>query len=295
MESGGRTPGRVRLLAECAALAHGLAPKLCAEQPGQGNCAWYHGFWPYMRLLDYGSSPDLHSGFYLEGLAPLRSAPEPRVLVSGAADFAMLEVAREAFAGSTSAPRFTVADRCATPLALCRWYAEQSGFAIETAVADMLSFEDASGFDAIVTHSFLGNFPPKARPRLARRWHALLRPGGRLLTINRVRGERAAAAVPFSDTEMEAFVGRLEADLESYREHLPCPPAEIAALAQPYLREKRSHPVRTRAELAGLFEDAGFALDCFADLEAADPGGQRPSGPTMPGGASYVKIIAQKP
>src|SRR5690606_40335193 len=111
-------PARVQLLAHCAALARELAPRLCGD--GTESCAWYHGFWPYMRLLDYGSSPELHKGFYLEGLAPLAAGGEPRILISGAADFAMLEVAREAFAGGRARPEFTVIDRCETPLALCR-------------------------------------------------------------------------------------------------------------------------------------------------------------------------------
>src|SRR5690606_2627697 len=109
----------------------------------------------YLRLLDYGSSPELHKAFYLAGLAPLTALPQPRILISGAADFAMLEVTRATFTDSASRPRFTVVDRCETPLALCRWYAEREGFAIDTVLADMLAFEDAEGFDAIVTHSFL--------------------------------------------------------------------------------------------------------------------------------------------
>lgn len=310
MEQRDGIPGRARLLADCAALARGLAPELCTpDAEGGGSCAWYHGFWPYLRLLDYGSSPALHKTFYLDGLAPLASTPSARVLISGAADFAMLEVAREALAAGPHTPQFTVVDRCETPLALCRWFAEQAGFAVETRVADMLTFNPArsdparsdpgpgdlaEGFDAIVTHSFLSSFPAEARPALARRWFALLRPGGRLLTINRVRGRDAAAAVPFSAQEAKTFVARLLDDLEGYRDQLDCAPAEIAALGEAYLSRKRSFPVRTREELAALFEDAGFTLECFADLEDANPGESRPVGPTLPGGATYVKLIARR-
>jgi len=44
-----------------------------------------------------------------------------------------------------------VVDRCDTPLALCRWYAERAGFEIDTRASDILRFQDAQGFDAIVT------------------------------------------------------------------------------------------------------------------------------------------------
>src|SRR3546814_3778250 len=70
--------------------------------------------------------------------------------------------------------------------------------------------------------------------------------------------------------------------------------AEIAALGEAYLSRKRSFPVRTREELAALFEDAGFALECFADLEDANPGDSRPVGPTMPGGATYVTLRSEE-
>ncbi|GAB4370336.1 MAG: hypothetical protein Kow00114_30620 [Kiloniellaceae bacterium] len=290
------TPERRKLLADCAALARGLAAEGCWRDASGGGCAWYHGFWPYMRLLDYGSSPELHRAFYVEDLAPLAAAAtSARVLISGAADFAMLEVAREAFADAAAPPRFTVVDRCDTPLALCRWYAEGAGFAIETRSSDILRFEDAQGFDAIVTHSFLGSFPPELRAPLVARWFALLRPGGRLLTINRIRGEQTAASVPFSADESAAFIARLTRDLERHRDLLDAPPADIAALAEAYLGAKRSYPVRSREELAALFEDAGFSLDDFSELAAADPGEARPSGPTMPGNATYMKVVARRP
>lgn len=290
------TPERRKLLADCAALAHALAPEGCWRDAASGEgCAWYHGFWPYMRLLDYGSSPELHKTFYAQGLAPLAAASSPaRVLISGAADFAMLEVAQQAFAGAAAAPRLTVVDRCETPLALCRWFAERAGLAIETRAVNILEFEDPQGFDAIVTHSFFGNFPPELRPALAARWAALLRPGGRFLTINRLRGTGSAATVPFSAQESAAFIARLTADLESHRELLDAPPAEIAALAESYLRHKRSHPVRSAAEFAALFRDAGLNLELFEELEVADPGESRPRGPTMPGKATYLKVIARK-
>lgn len=289
-------PDHVTRLAECARLAHRLAPERCWRDAATGEtCAWYHGFWPFMRLLDYGSSPELHAAFYREALAPLADSATPaRLLVSGAADFAMLEVTRQAFAGAACPPQITVTDRCDTPLALCRWFAEREGFPIETKAADILALRDRAGFDAIVTHSFLGNFPPEARPRLMRSWFTLLRPGGRLVTINRLRGAGAPASSAFSSAEADAFIARMTADLGRFREHLDCPEAELAAMARTYLGEKRSFPVRTREELADLFEAAGFQLDVFEQLESSDPGKPRPSGPTMPGGAKYMKVVARR-
>lgn len=296
------TPERRRLLAESARLARRLAPETCHRDTDSGeSCAWYHGFWPVLRLLDYGSSPALHADFYRAGLAPLAAAATPpRLLVSGAADFAMLEVALSAFDGAPAQPRFTAADICETPLALCRWFAAQSGLALETRAVDILTFEDtegqeAGGFDAVVTHSFLGNFAPEARPALMRQWLKLLKPGGRLLTVNRLRGAEAPATTTFTEEEREGFIARLTADLKHCRDDLDLTAEELTAMAEAYLRNRRSHPVRRQEDLAALFEDAGFVLETFAPLEAPDPGRPRPAGPTMPGGGRYMKVIARRP
>jgi len=290
------TPERKKLLADCARLALELAPATCHRDAASGqSCAWYHGFWPVLRLLDYGSSPELHADFYRAGLAPLAAAAEPpRILISGAADFAMLEVARSAFAGAKTPPRFTATDICETPLALSRWYAEREGFELATRASDILTFEDADGFDAIVTHSFLGNFAAEVRPALMRQWYSLLKPGGRLLTINRLRGAEAPKTTIFTTEESARFVQRLTADLEAQRDHFDAPAEALAAMAETYLRNRRSHPVRTREELAAYFEDAGFTLDGFAELQQPDPGGTRPSGPTLPGGGRYMTVIARR-
>jgi SAM-dependent methyltransferase len=291
------TPERRQLLADCARLALELAPETCHSDDASGeSCAWYHGFWPVLRLLDYGSSPELHADFYRAGLAPLAaSSAAPRILISGAADFAMLEVARSAFAGAAAQPDFTATDICETPLALSRWFAAREGFELATRASDILTFDDREGFDAIVTHSFLGNFAAEQRPALMRQWYRLLKPGGRLLTINRLRGATAAKTTAFTEAEATRFVQRLRADLEAHRDEIDCPPETLAAMAEAYLRNRRSHPVRTREELAGYFEGAGFTLEHFAELGVPDPGGSRPAGPTMPGGGRYMTVIARRP
>ena len=238
----------------------------------------------------------MHADFYRVGLAPLAAAvATPRILISGAADFAMLEVTRSAFAGTAAQPDFTATDIGETPLALSRWFAAREGFELSTRAADILSFEDRAGFDAIVTHSFLGNFAAAQRPALMRQWHNLLKPGGRLLTINRLRGAAAARTTAFTDAEAARFVQRLAVDLEAHRDDIDCPPETLTAMAEAYLRNRRSHPVRNREELAGYFESAGFTLEHFAELEAPDPGGSRPAGPTMPGGGRYMTVIARRP
>lgn len=290
------TPGRLAQLADFAELARRLAPERCWRDPASGEtCAWYHAFWPYLRLLDYGSSPAIHKDFYIDGLSRLAKRAQPaRILVSGAADFAMLEVVLESFDGAPATPLITVVDRCETPLELCRWYASQAQQQIETTATDILDYRDAGGFDAIVTHSFLGSFAPNDRPKLLDRWYDLLRPGGIVMTINRLRDQEAGTSVSFSANQSEAFIKRLRGDLSGLVEHLDCSAEQIVAMGETYLRRKRSFPVCQKEELVALFQDAGFQLEQLEALKTGDPGASRPEGPTMPGGASYMKIIAQR-
>lgn len=283
-------------LADCANLARRFARENCWRDPETGEtCAWYHGFWPYLRLLDYGSSPAIHKAFYLDGLVDYAGKPGPiRILVSGAADFSMLAVVLEALQSAKTPPRISVVDRCETPLMLCGWFAKESGYDVETMAADILDYSDSDGFDAIVTHSFLGSFNTEDRSKLARRWFELLRPGGKLLTINRLREQEPAGLVPFSTSQSATFLSRLSADLQQQRELLDCDPAEVIAMGKAYIERKQSVPVSSKSELIDLFVKAGFVMEHCEALEMTDPGKARPEGPTMPGGATYMKVIAAR-
>ena len=64
-------------------------------------------------------------------------------------------------------------DLCATPLRLNEWYAARHGLAVRAVCSDILAFAQASPFDMICTHSFLGRFAPEVRPKLVARWHEL--------------------------------------------------------------------------------------------------------------------------
>ncbi|HVL37158.1 MAG TPA: hypothetical protein VM489_15920 [Burkholderiales bacterium] len=79
-------------LLESAPLARRLAPQLCRRDPRtRETCAAYHGFWQYARILGLGTAPDLHAGFLLDGIARAVSGTrQPRIAISGAADYSML-------------------------------------------------------------------------------------------------------------------------------------------------------------------------------------------------------------
>jgi 2-polyprenyl-3-methyl-5-hydroxy-6-metoxy-1,4-benzoquinol methylase len=123
------------------------------------DCTDYHALIGYARLAH------VNNGLRTDGdaiISELRGLGRPglRVLIAGAADAGLLALAAR---GSLEfSPRITVADRCATPLAVCRRYATARGFAIETVQADLSNTALNGEFDAIVAHNVLG-YIPKAR------------------------------------------------------------------------------------------------------------------------------------
>lgn len=102
-----------------APLARELAQRLCRADPTRGSCAWYHGFWQYVRLLDFGTTPRDHADFYREALLGPISAGDRRILVSGTADYAMPACILWIGGLAGVKPDLTVLDICPTPLRLC--------------------------------------------------------------------------------------------------------------------------------------------------------------------------------
>ena len=85
------------LIAACGE-ARRIAPNLCEVDPETGeNCAWYHGFWPSLHALNVTTRPDHHRAFYADNLSALARDGYRRVLISGSADFNMLQQVYAAF------------------------------------------------------------------------------------------------------------------------------------------------------------------------------------------------------
>ena len=196
-------------LAAGAALAWQLAPQLCDTDPATGDgCAGMHGVWLCLRRLGLLGTIEARRDFYLEALqatAGVDGRP-PRVLISGAADYAMLEFVLAAFRARGLVPDVTVTDVCETPLALNRWYAERAGCAIETVRGDILDLAPGAPYDVVCTDYFLGWIAPEHRAALVAKWRALLRPGGTVITANGLRPAddpaHRAARIEFSPAQI---------------------------------------------------------------------------------------------
>lgn len=208
-------------------------------------CRNYHLMWPYLRSIGAcGGGPDANWQQQIEILARAAAGrPHVRWLIAGAADAGLLAMAAavmHALPGTTF--EVTVVDRCPTPLALCRAYAEAKGIALTTIASELEDFEADGGFEMVLMHRTIA-FVAEARRAAflahAARW---LAPGGRLVMAlvfdtpgdpprrrpNRAvlewRAERIREAIANGELEApedaETFVGRVTQTRISAREPL---------------------------------------------------------------------------
>lgn len=275
-------------------MAARMAPDTCRKDAATGeSCAWYHGFWQYLRLLGIGTDPRDHADFFHGALEAALRQPRCRILVSGAADYGTLAQVLWACRRAGTGADVTVVDICPTPIHLCRWYAKFVGTEVATQVSDILDYESPEAFDVICTHSFLGFFAPAVRPRLMARWHALLRPGGRCIAVNRIRGADADDVTLFTPEQARALRDRVLGEAAK-RPSLGLDPARLAASVQTYAERKASFPVRSGEEMTQLFSANGFAIERF-EAASLEPKARGAQGPTIRGSTPYGMIVAVRP
>ncbi len=279
-----------------APLAYRVARDICRKDPASGrDCSWYHGVWQYLRALDILTVPQDHADFFFDALQALvRGGGYGRVLISGSADYAMLAHVLWAYGKTNAVADVTVVDICETPLVLSQWYAKTISAAIKTQASDILDYDTQTPFDVICTHSFLGYFTPASRRDLIAKWRQLLRPGGKVLTVNRIRPSVGAGVMGFTPEQARRFRETVLREAENWRDVLGVAPEELADLAETYTERLRVHPVRSREELVNLFEDGGFTVEHFDSGGVAGRVDEPLSGPTAPGNADYARIVASR-
>lgn len=246
-----------------------------------GDCGWYHGTWPLLRALGLGSSPHDHVAAYargLEGLAPRR------VLVTGAADPAMLEVVI-AVVGDV-VEEVILVDRCATPLALGQAWAQRAGVALRTVERDARTLHDLGPVDAVVTHAFLGYFDAPGRRDLLAAWAGALRPGGRVVTVNRLRPGAPDHPVRASEAETEALVARVVAGAREAGLDV----VAAAAAARAWAERMVTWPLQSAAALEAQLVAVGLE-PALTVREGVSPS----AAPGTGARASVVEVVAVRP
>jgi hypothetical protein len=128
------------------------------------------------------------------------------VLIGGCADFGLLSVIHEALGEAVSAARITVADRCETPLALCRLYAGQMGFEVACQRRELQLDPAAGQFDLVLMHSLLSFCAPAERGALLAALASGLAPGGTLLAYQSIRPGSAPTELRYGEAEIETLI-----------------------------------------------------------------------------------------
>ena len=260
------------------------------------KCSWYHGTLEYLRLLDLVISPAAHRDFFVSRIQALAEDRSFRsILISGAGDCSMMIQVLNGFGAAAVEPDITVLDRCGTPLALNRWLAEREGLSIEIIRSEILDFDTDRTFDLICTHCFLGYFTPDVRPALAAKWFSLLRPGGRLMTVNPIRDTPDYALVQFTPDQAASFVDRALKAAESRPDMMAVGLDWFRQRVRTYAANFGSFPVRSGDEFRGLFEAAGFTVEAMNLLHLlGTPTTPSTSGPTELG-LKFMSMAAVRP
>lgn len=216
------------------------------------SCAWYHGTWQYLRLLDMVAVPHWHRDFYNRTLsAILRRKPSANVFISAAADYGMLATLHEAIEIAGANPTITLYDICETPLKSCQWYAARHGLKIQTRCANLLQGQIAEApFDLIVTDEFLTVLKADYKPQIAQRWKELLKPGGSVVTVAMMGGE---TTLPLRHGYAERAYRLLESSNGNYLpEHNNGEKSHLIKRFTAFAEFHTRHMVSGEAELRGL-------------------------------------------
>jgi hypothetical protein len=176
-------------------------------------------------------------------LADQVAAGARRVLIAGAADTGLLASVARAAAGH--AMTIEVVDRCATPVELCRRFAEHWSLPVAARVVDLAEL-DARGFDLVYANSVLPFIPAGQRGDVLVRMRQALRPGGHLLLVfNTGGGVARDASRHYRSGQCDGAIAELD------RLKIPLPDAREA------FHQRMENYVREMEAREGVFDEPG--------------------------------------
>jgi len=251
----------------------------------QEGCAWYHGSWQYLRILDLVSTPTWHSDFYKRALNPdssVSSNTTPRILVSGAADYSMTAHIIWAYENVNAKCHITVLDLCQTPLWLNKWYATGKDFDTDIICSDILQYSPSIKFDYVVTDAFLTRFENGVKVAVLDKWNDSLTARGKIVTT--VRIDDAPSPVKATPHEASIFSEKVGELANRWQEFISVSPEELSSVGKVYAEKMLSYPFRNLEEVKKLFVQCGFTL---TDIEENLVKGEMKS-------TRYAEIVARK-
>jgi hypothetical protein len=232
-----------------------IARELCA-------CDYsYHILWPLFRAAGIRGALRAHENELLSRfIAPIIS-DGTRILIAGSADTATLcTIGRMC---GTHRPQFTVLDRCPAPLKLIQQFAAERDIPCSTLHADLTSYTGEACWDIVLMHYTFHFVPPEERFNVLERLVRSLRPGGKLVCVNKaVPRISAEAASTSASAWVEKSWRKLQA--EGLESALP------AALYDQLLRQAAEAAVRRRIAIASAAELIGGMRRCGLTLIEQD-------------------------
>ncbi len=276
---------------QAIAFALANAKQLCAQNQF-GDCTWYHASWPVLKALGVFISLKSDDDFLLPAIQNAIVGGARRILISGAADAGMLARLASCL---PSAPdmQITVLDCCPTPLALCQQYADLAGFTIQTIQADILTYSDSSAYDLICTHSFLTFFVAQQRQKLVQQWHRLLRPGGVVITAQRVRPGESELITRYPEQEVLLLQDKAEACAAAHGQALNVSIALARHSAWLYGAHHSTHLIANADELRAPFDASGFIMEHFSPPASDSPIADVPGAPSNSQAVRW-RIVARR-
>jgi SAM-dependent methyltransferase len=273
-----------------ARLAWDAAPKQC-RRAGL-RCEAYHQVRPMLRRLGLAAEPEDQRAFLFPAMVAALRDVGSHVLISGSVDEAMAAMVVEAGTFAQRSPTIIVVDRCMTPLLVNQAYAQSFGVELTTVQSDIFAFRAPRPFDVIATHSFFSSIAPADRPRLMAKWCESLRPGGRVITVARLRPENETRS--FASGSPERLAAELRARATMRMQEIGLTPEDLANAAVRYAKERiASFPVRDLSEIVNLFEGGGFRMLHVATRQW--PGRVTGiEGPGLPRGGLYAEVVAER-
>lgn len=285
------------LLPEAAALSRRWAARCCngpqGEQPG---CAPYHAAWTTLRLLGSITGALTDADFLLPAISErVASLRQPRILISGAADHAMLQMVLQACRPHHANPSVLVVDACRTTLELNQWYAGQMDARVAVLRQDIRDHQDPGAFDLICTHSVLSFIAPEERPKMFTRWHDNLAPGGALVLAQGLRPQHAQGEIlRLSPPQVQRFVDRVRADFERQPGVWADGSAsEAENLARRFAEHKTLRVVSDAAGIERAARSAGFTIDRLTQGER-HPDRYRSSNADRADQALSLRLVASR-
>jgi SAM-dependent methyltransferase len=220
------------------------------------DCHEYHGVWAYVNFAKTVNGHDLDRDV-LQTLFRDLTPESARILIAGAADHRLLRMT--ANANYRHRPHITVADRCSTPLSLCRRYADAHHLTVTTIEEDLGLRPLTGPYDLALAHYTLRFVPEARRQFFLRNLGRSLAPGGALVLVH---GDRPAKRSGNGAALAREFSGKILSALSARGLPLPEDEARFRRRLETYAEAR--HPAEDRAvdmeAVEACLVSAGFRI-----------------------------------